>query len=238
MYQQTMKTTLRYAWSVMGLLCLLLGIDARAQSDSLVLVEEKFRGELAIGLRGGYQFSRVNYNVAIVQGIQEGFSGGLILQYLSQRQLGIQLEVNYSQRGLLASTSAYRVSRQQDYLEIPFMTHFALGKKSFRVVLNLGSYLSFLLRETTESLGSTPSYYLLDLGQRWTFGLTGGLGLALRSSIGVFQVEGKGAVGLTDLFNPAADEVFSRSPEQFFGWQVAYLYRFGPRRPGLKKLRQ
>ena len=91
------------------------------------------------------QFSRVNYNVAIVQGIQEGFSGGLILQYLSQRQLGIQLEVNYRQRGLLASTSAYRVSRQQDYLEIPFMTHFALGKKSFRVVLNLGSYLSFLL---------------------------------------------------------------------------------------------
>ncbi len=223
-----MKKALLLGCLIAGMLCIGGEKKAFAQSDSLVEIVEPFRGELAVGIRGGYQFSRVNFDVGIVQGLQEGVNIGLILQYLSQRQIGIQLEVNYSQRGLFASTSTYRISRQFDFIEIPFMTHFAIGKKSFRIVLNAGSYLSFLARESTlDNQGTTPSYYLLPLGRKWTYGFTGGLGLALRTSIGVFQLEGRGAQGLTDLFSPSNDEVFSTAPEQFFGGQVSYLYRFG-----------
>lgn len=189
--------------------------------------------EFALGIRQGYQFSRINFSPSVPQGLNQGFTSGLILQYFSQRQLGFQMEVNYSQRGWNAPAFGQPVEyrREMDYLEIPFLTHFAIGKKSFRFVINLGSYISFLLNDKAAVFGGSPiqSYYRIRDINTWSYGLTGGLGVALRTKIGVFQAEGRGALGLTDTYDPL-ETVFEGSPEQFFGYQFSYLYRFGARK--------
>lgn len=208
--------------------CLLLGIA------SALPAQENTFSELAIGLRQGYQFSRINFSPVPPQGLNEGFTSGLVLQYLSQKQLGFQMEINYSQRGWNAhdflATPIY--SREMDYIEVPFLTHFAIGKKSFRLVLNAGSYLSYLIKDQASFASQNNievGYYREPINNKWTYGLIGGFGFALRSKIGVFQIEGRGALGFTDIF-AVENAFFDASPEQFFGGQISYLYRFGQRK--------
>lgn len=208
--------------------CLLLGIA------SVLPAQENRFSELAIGVKQGYQFSRINFNPAPPQGLNQGFTTGIVLQYLSQKQLGFQMEINYSQRGWNAhdflATPTY--SREMDYIEVPFLTHFAIGKKSFRIVFNAGSYLSYLIKDQLLFAGgSTPEvgYYREPINNKWTYGLLGGFGFALRSKIGVFQIEARGALGFTDIF-AVENAFFNASPEQFFGGQISYLYRFGQKK--------
>ena len=192
--------------------------------------QQKFQPELAVGIRGGYQFSRITFDPVPPQQLNQGYTAGLILQYLSQAQLGIQLEINYSQRGWAAPDigAPLEFKRDQDYLEIPLLTHFAIGKKNFRFVINAGSYVSYLIdnRFTFLGPGEAQPYYYLPTDNKWGFGLAGGLGLALRSGIGVIQLEARGALGLTDLYSPSNQDIFNTSTEQFFGGQLSYLYRF------------
>ncbi len=194
-----------------------------------LMAQQTFKPELALGARMGYQFSLVNFDSNISQRLHAGYTTGLVLQYLSQKQIGIQLEVSYSQRGLSAPQTGQTltVHRDFDYIEIPFLTHFAIGKKRFRIVVNAGSYLSFLIDSQQANSSNAEDYYLLPLAQQWTFGLMGGLGLAFRSGIGVFQLEGRGAVGFTDLFSTNIGDQFNSSPELFFGAQFSYLYPIG-----------
>lgn len=192
------------------------------------LAQQPF-SEFSLGLRQGYQFSRINFDPAVPQGLNQGITSGIILQYLSQKQLGFQMEVNYSQRGWNAPAFGQPIEyrREMDFIEVPFLTHFAIGKKSFRIVINVGSYLSYLIDDRPNFIGGqVQEYYDDPINNRWSYGLTGGLGLALRSKIGVFQIEGRGALGLTDVFS-VTETVFNASPEQFFGYQLSYLYRFG-----------
>ncbi len=191
--------------------------------------QEKPFSEFALGVRQGYQFSRINFSPSIAQGLNQGFTSGIILQYLSQPQLGFQMEINYSQRGWNVPEFGEPISfrREMDYLEIPFLTHFTIGKKSFRIILNVGSYLSFLLNNEAAFYGGSYEIYFQEkYVQKFSYGLGAGTGFALRSKIGVFQAEVRGALGLTDIYAPTETDFIS-APEQFFGYQFSYLYRFG-----------
>ncbi len=223
------KNTIRlcfFFWAILG-------------SWTLAAQEKPF-SELALGVRQGYQFSRINFDPGIAQSVNQGFTSGIILQYLSQPQLGFQMEINYSQRGWNVPEFGEPIGfrRDMDYLEIPFLTHFAIGKKSFRVILNLGSYVSFLLNNEATFYGGPYEIYFQDkFVKSFSYGLAGGTGFALRSKIGVFQAEVRGALGLTDVYSPT-ETSFESAPEQFFGYQFSYLYRFGGKKRKAAALEQ
>lgn len=194
--------------------------------------DESF-SELAIGVRQGYQFSIINFDPAVPQGFNQGFTSGLVLQYLSQKQLGFQMEINYSQRGWNAPEYGQPIeyTKDIDYLEIPFLTHFAIGKKTFRIVINAGSYLSYMIDARNSYFITTniQEQYNYRIENPWTYGIMGDIGLAFRTRIGVFQATGRGANGFTDIFD-SSDTIFNASPEIFWGGQFSYLYRFGQKK--------
>ena len=196
-------------------------------SSIVIFGQQAFQPEFSIGIKGGYQFSQVNFNPAVPQGFQPGINGGLVFQFLSKPQIGIQLEINYSQRGWsepqLPLPEEYR--RELSYLEIPFMTHFAIGKKSFRGIINFGSYLSYLLNKKERVFGGLErSYQGLDIQHPWNYGFVVGLGLGLRGKLGVLQLTGRINLGLTDLYSSESG-IFDNATEQFFGGHLVYAIR-------------
>ena len=108
---------------LLSLSCLLLGITAFAQVGEL-------RNNLAIGINGGYNLSRVDFSPTIKQYLQPGMTGGFTLRYTTEKYFALicaaQLEVNFAQRGwneMIEDGSNNNYHRTTNYVEIPFFAH-------------------------------------------------------------------------------------------------------------------
>ena len=109
------------------ILVLLSFICANAQ------VEEP-RSRLELGVAGGMNFSRMEFQPSIRQKLLGGYNGGLSLRYTSEKYFSMicatQIEVNFSQRGWKedfddGTNNFY--SRVMDYVEIPLFAHLSWG---------------------------------------------------------------------------------------------------------------
>jgi hypothetical protein len=117
------------------------------------------RHNLAIGVNGGVNMASVSFSPQIKQNTLNGMVGGLTIRYMSEKYFkmmcGLQLEVNYSQRGWnenIEDGSGNTYSRTMNYLEVPFMAHLAFGKDSrtrgLQFFVNLGPEISYFLSDT------------------------------------------------------------------------------------------
>ena len=61
--------------------------------------KEIFRGEWYIGVGGGPLFSKVDFVPAVPEGFKQGIFGGVSARYISEKNLGLVVEVNYARRG-------------------------------------------------------------------------------------------------------------------------------------------
>ncbi|NJM93570.1 MAG: PorT family protein [Cytophagales bacterium] len=92
-----------------------------------------FEPEFNWGIKGGMNFSRVNFVPSISQRLLQGGQMGLVVSYLSEPNLGFRAELNYAQKGwderirLGGGDSIAGYSRRMDYLELPFVTLLRLG---------------------------------------------------------------------------------------------------------------
>ena len=63
----------------------------------------EIRNNLAVGVNGGLNMSQVDFSPSIKQKSQNGMSMGVTARYISEKYFnmlcGIQVELNYSQRG-------------------------------------------------------------------------------------------------------------------------------------------
>jgi len=84
--------------------------------------------EMYIGVNLGVTESMVLFNPAIPQGFLMGYNGGIVFRYIAEKNVGMQAELNFSQRGWTESSGLY--SRQLNYIELPFMTHIYVGRKN------------------------------------------------------------------------------------------------------------
>ena len=84
-----------------------------------------------------------------------------------------------------------------NYLELPFLTHIYFGSERVRCFFNLGPQIGLLTGESTdENLnGATPNktndQHTMAIERRFAWGLCGGPGVELRTSVGYFQLEGR-----------------------------------------------
>jgi hypothetical protein len=62
-------------------------------------------------------------------------------------------------------------------LELPFLSHFTLGKGNVRGMLLIGANIGYIMSANEESQGVSGSYSFTDSDNRVTFGLSGGLGM-------------------------------------------------------------
>ncbi len=196
-----------------------------------------FKKELNIGLSQGASISRVVFDPYVSQKLFQGYTGGLIIRYISEPHLGMQLEVNYLQRGWLEETqSSGTYKRTQEILNFPLMTHVYFGKNTkARFQFALGPYAAYLLKDAEKinvaDIFEYRDYYGKAPARNIEFGYCGGVSVALRSRIGIFELEGRYNHCLTNLFKPGDEEfIYLGSRFQAVNVTVHYLVKITGRR--------
>ena len=62
--------------------------------------QDKFRQELSLGASFGTTFSKVSFaQTKVQQGMKMGYTGGLTIRWITEKNLGLQAEVNFVQQG-------------------------------------------------------------------------------------------------------------------------------------------
>ena len=202
------------------------------------------RNNLAVGINGGLNMSQVEFSPSIKQNTQNGMSMGVTARYMSEKYFnmlcGIQVELNYSQRGWnekIEDGSENTYSRTMNYLEVPFLAHLAFGKDAMdsgaQFFLNLGPQFAFFLNEK-ENMSDNwdPSYrpngvvqqYGKMVENKFDYGIVVGGGIELSTKVGHFLLEGRYYLGLSDFYKSTKKDEFGRSGHSFIGVRLTYLY--------------
>jgi hypothetical protein len=193
----------------------------------LLLQSIKARNEFSpktyLGIIQGVNFSRVDFDITgIEQEFLPGYSGGLIFRYVSEPVAGIQIELNYTEKGWSATfdTSAYYKGRLS-YIEMPLLTHITLGKNKAFFTINFGPYGSYQIRNNIRRNTDFPA----EPDNKFEFGYCAGIGLGLRFSIGTFHIEGRYLNSLTNFFNKETNPQFGASRNQAINICLSYLIK-------------
>ena len=187
----------------------------------ILLSAQAAMAQLSVGVHAGYGSYGVNFEPPSLNGNQVHLYEpyfGLVGVFNNQNNFGVQLEVNYTVKGWREEdedipNSEYK--REITYLEIPFMTHFELGKKNLRLYAIFGPYVAFKQDEKTSSKNydavmQHPQYnpYIqtirdIDFGNK--------LGGGIRYNIGKFSVF---ADVRYDLEIAGGQNIFKKQPDK------------------------
>ncbi|WP_436416607.1 porin family protein [Petrimonas sp.] len=214
-------------------------------SVQLFAQKKEFEKELYVGVGGGALMSSVDFMPNVLQKQHLGIHGGISAKYITEKHLGLLLELNYAQRGWtedFPAESGFSYTKTLNYLEIPFMTHVYFGKK-VRFVINAGPQLGFLLgssQNMNDALAADIAakkqqnpdapigmQYSLE-PRKFDYGLIGGIGMELKTGVGNIELEGRYYFGLGDVFESRKskeDFYFNRSAHRIIEAKLTYYYR-------------
>lgn len=196
-------------------------------------------GQTFIGVKKGVSLSQVgfsdadpNYNITINQEQFQGDILGLTFKISQSKHTALQFEINIIDKGWkqrLPDETTFNTSLQ--YLNIYGQTHILIGKGKFKLYLTGGPYINFLIDSENstipeDQIENVPFIYNKDSDNKLEFGLGGGGGFSYQSKIGLFQLEGKFSLGLSNIIDKqtANEPLFSR--HQTIELSVQYLYQF------------
>jgi hypothetical protein len=181
--------------------------------------------EMYVGVNLGVTESMVLFNPAIPQGFLMGFNGGIVFRYIAEKNVGVQAELNFSQRGWTESSGLY--SRQLNYIELPFMTHIYIGRKN-RVFFNLGPKISYLISERVllnNTGGSLDAQHITSVQHPFDYGLCTGLGMLFNIKGKIIQLDTRAYYSLSDVFANTKRDVFSTSNNFNLSVNLAWLFK-------------
>lgn len=205
--------------------------------------KKEFKPEWNVGIGFGPTFSSVDFEPRVSTKNQMQYHGGIAIRYLSEKNLGLIAELNYSQQGWEQnfkndSEKEFKHSHQLNYLELPILTHIYFGNK-VRFIFNLGPKIGYLISDSEKindplaeylASGNTPStfvtqqYYRLA-DRKIDYGLMAGLGLEFRTGIGNFTLEGRYTFGLGDIYKSSKADYFSRSANRVISAKLTYYVK-------------
>ncbi len=220
-----------------GLLMVLSPTEAYAQVG-------EYRSDFAVGASGGMTFNRVFFDPTIKQVFKPGTTFGLTLRYTCERYFGIccaiQAEVNFAQMGWqeVIETSEDTYQRTISYCQIPLLASLGFGKEHKGVMgyVVLGPQIGFSIGDkdkrggewSEETLALRPNQvteqYNLGVENKFEYGLTGGLGLAVNTGIGHFMIEGRYFYALSDMFHNGKTDYFARSANGAIVAKITYMF--------------
>lgn len=199
---------------------------------SRIQAQTPFKQELMIGPSFGVNFSSVSFAPNVKTKLLMGYQGGVTIRWTTEKNIGLQAEVNFSQNGWdekFEMNPEYKYTRTINYLELPFMTHIYVGGKRARFFINLGPKIGYMLSESTSSILPDEGVPGEDrqrktpVENKFAWGLCGGPGFELRTGIGTFNLEGRYYYALGDLFKSHNKEGLSKSSGQVFGVKLGYM---------------
>ena len=201
----------------------------RTSSRFIVLIAALFLSSVvqaqdnkwSIGIKGGSTVSSVTdtrtsiTNESTSIGSLLRYTGGLSVQYLVEENFGLQVELNYAQKGWrqrppeAAPNRRYEVTL--DYAELPILAHGYIGRKNVRLFLNAGVYLAYLLSSATDRANIDDENVDFLYEERYQntldFGVRGGGGLEIVTRIGMFQAEGGYSWGINSIVDKGIDPI-------------------------------
>lgn len=199
-----------------------------------------FTPEWTVGINGGATLSRVNFSPKVFQESLQQFQIGASFKYLTEKNFGLQGELNLSQRGWKEkkdSVPEHQFTKELLYLELPLMTHiyFDMGSSS-RMVFNLGPQFSYHLSDKIKVSDvhyepgqsfpdGEPIQYITPTQTKIDWGLVVGGGLELRTGIGSFVVEARYYYGLSDIYKNAKKEYYGVSSNQVLNLKLTYFIK-------------
>lgn len=195
------------------------------------------RHNLAIGFSGGLNFSKVSFSPTVRQKNQSGITGGFTARYISERYFkmicGAQLEVNFSQQGWDEYYQDYpdlHYTRKMNYVEIPFLAHLAWGReRGMQFFIHAGPQIGFLINDSEQQSENWSNDFETEqhgkkIQNKFDYGITGGLGLELRTKAGNFLLEGRYYYALSDFYNTTKRDYFSRAANGVITAKLTYLF--------------
>ena len=179
----------------------------------------------SIGVKGGatlptvFSSSNQILNTNLPTSTPLRYTGGVAVQYLTEKNFGLQVEFNYVQKGWKETFSGpdgripgkyYQVSL--DYAELPVLAHGYFGKRNLRLFINAGVYLGYLLSYDTERANIVDANEIvLPYEERFQnkadFGVRGGGGVEVVTKVGMFQAEGSYSFGLNSVMDKNVTEI-------------------------------
>ena len=226
-------------WLALILLLFVSTVIVQAQNP------DPFKPRLMIGVGGGQVFTTVDFITRIPQTTHKGITGGISAKYISEKYLGVLVELNYTQRGWVEDFSEignpdHSYSRTLNYVELPLMTHVYFGNK-VRFVLNVGPQISYMFGDKAK-MNNALSDYIADeqakdpnapiglqyksIDSNFDYGLLGGAGIEFDTPVGSFNLEGRYYFGLGDSFDNSRKRAgnFSRSAHRYFAGKLTYYF--------------
>lgn len=213
--------------------CLYSTNPVAAQTDSLsnkkkVTQDTIFRPYSSLGARGFFSMTTVSFNPTPSPSFLYAYGGGLYFCHVSQKHLGVQIELNYVQKGWREIYADGVYSRKLHYLELPFLTQVTAGKGMTNIIFNFGPLLSVLLTDT-EQIGDNLSaldYYGTAINNPVEFGVSAGLGLLFKTSGGHIQVEGRYSHNFLNIFD---QQIFNTSQNMSITASLTYAWTWYPK---------
>lgn len=201
---------------------------------------EEPRNLLEIGVAGGLNFNRMDFQPSMRQKMYNGMNGGVSIRYTSEKYFSMicaaQLEINFSQKGWeedFDDGTANRYCRQLNYIEVPLLAHLSWGKEQngLQFFINLGPQFGFFIGDSETYEGtwkpeerptSLRPVYGKDVYNKFDYGIAGGAGIELKTKAGNFFIEGRYYYGLADIFNNSKLDDFGRSANQTITARIGY----------------
>jgi hypothetical protein len=181
--------------------------------------------EVYLGINAGITESQIMFKPTVNQGYLKGYNGGIVFRYIAEKNVGMQAELNFSQRGWTESSGQY--SKQLNYIELPFMTHIYMGKRN-RFFINIGPKISYLLSEKTlvnQTINSTQTQQNTLVQNPFDYGLCGGFGILFNIFGNNIQLDSRLNYGLSDIYSNRKTDYFSNSNNFDLAVNFAWLLR-------------
>ena len=181
--------------------------------------------EMYVGVNMGVTESMVMFKPAVTQGLLMGYNGGIVFRYIAEKNVGMQAELNFSQRGWKEASGLY--TRQLNYIELPFMTHIYVGSKN-RVFFNLGPKISYLISErvlVNGTANSTDIQHVTSVQHPFDYGLCTGLGILFNIKGKILQLDTRANYSLSDVFDDTKRDFYSTSNNLNLSVNLAWLFQ-------------
>lgn len=209
--------------------------------------QNKFAPEWNVGIGFGPTFSSVDFRnqrgTSVSTKSYMQYHGGIAVRYLSDKNLGLLVELNYSQQGWDEDfkdkpTPEASFSHTLNYFELPVMTHIYFGRK-VRFIFNVGPKFSFLMSDSEKmsdnlaaylasgevnSLDITHQYYRMA-EKKFDYGIIAGMGMEVRTGVGNFTLEGRYTIGFGDIYNNTKADYFQRSANRVISARLTYYIK-------------
>ncbi len=207
-----------------------------------VVAQRHYEPNIAIGAKGGVTLSRTGFAPSIPQNMLMGYMGGLSFRYMEERNFGLIVELNITQRGWKESFEKTNLQYQRTftYLQLPMLTHIFFGSHKFKGFFNAGPEIGIMIGDSQKynfdinNIGGVKDFpknhrteqYKLAVNSKFDYGISAGLGVEYvakrKNSI---MLEGRFYYGLGNVFSSHKSDPYSASPGMSIMISLGYMYR-------------